>query len=211
MVHDNTDPDHHYNLFRQVKLRLYPRTDEFDKSCHNLSRTFFLSFDPKVYVNPGKDTLIPYHFEYDPSIPEPAAKSYNHGCSSGSFIHTQEELERNTGFQRLWKDSTLINYVDRKWRKEYPDSYEDNNRHKSILSRAKWLCLYGVLYDAALEYLVGTFGRHGISEDDITGMVINNYNANRKSFGVSRMELYSRKERGVVYRNQKLRENLPFR
>jgi hypothetical protein len=67
------------------------------------------------------------------------------------------------------------------------------------------------LYDAALEYLVGTFGRHGISEDDITGMVINNYNANRKSFGVSRMELYSRKERGVVYRNQKLRENLPFR
>lgn len=211
MVHDNTNPEHHYNLFRQVKQRLYPRTDEFDKSCHNLSRTFFLSHDPDVYVNPGKDTLIPYHFEYDPSIPEPAAKSYNHGGSGGCFIHTPEEIEENTCFQRLWKDSTLINYVDRKWRKEYPDSYEDGNRHKSILSRAKWLCLYGVLYDAALEYLVGTFGRHGISEDDITEMVINNYNANQKSFGVSRMELYSRKERGVVYRNQKLRENLPFR
>ena len=42
MVHDNTNPEHHYNLFRQVKQRLYPRTDEFDKSCHNLSRTFFL-------------------------------------------------------------------------------------------------------------------------------------------------------------------------
>lgn len=210
MVHDNTDPEHHYNLFRQVKQRLYPRTDEFDKSCHNLSRTFFLSFDPEVYVNPGKDTLISYHFEYDPSIPEPAVKSYNKGCSGGSFIHTPEELERNTYFQRLWKDKTLINYVDRKWRREYPDSYEDGNRHRSILSRAKWLCLYGVLYDAALGYLVGTFGRHGISEDDITGMVINNYNANRKNFGVSRMELYSRKERGIVYRNQKLRENTPF-
>lgn len=67
MVHDNTNPEHHYNLFRQVKQRLYPRTDEFDKSCHNLSRTFFLSFDPDVYINPEKDTLIPYHFEYDPS------------------------------------------------------------------------------------------------------------------------------------------------
>ena len=33
MVHDNTNPDHHYNLFRQVKLRLYPRTDEFDKGA----------------------------------------------------------------------------------------------------------------------------------------------------------------------------------
>ena len=82
--------------------------------------------------------------------------------------------------------------------------------HKSILSRAKWLCRYGVLYDAALDYLIGTFGRHGISEDDIRGMVINNYNANRESFGVSRMELYSRKERGVVYRNRMLREKSPF-
>lgn len=131
MVHDNTNPEHHYNLFRQVKQRLYPRTDEFDKSCHNLSRTFFLSHDPEVYINPEKDTLIPYHFEYDPSIPEPAAKSYNHGGSGGCFIHTPEEIEENTCFQRLWKDSTLINYVDRKWRKEYPDSYEDGNRHKS--------------------------------------------------------------------------------
>lgn len=211
IVHDNTNPEHHYNLFRQVKQRLYPKTDEFDKSCHNLSRTFFLSYDPEVYINPEKDTLVPYHFEYAPSIPEPAAKSYNHGGSGGCFIHTPEEIERNTGFQRLWKDKTLINYVDRKWRKEYPDSYEDGNRHKSILSRAKWLCLYGVLYDAALEYLVGTFGRHGISENDIESMAVNNYNANRESFGVSRMELYDKKERGIVYRNQMLRENTPFR
>lgn len=52
-------------------------------------------------------------------------------------------------------------------------------RHKSIFSRAKCLCQYGVLYDAALVYLAGTFGKHEISEDDIRGMVINNYNANR--------------------------------
>ncbi len=210
MVHDNTNPEHHYNLFWQVKQRLYPGTEEFDKSCHNLSRTFFLSSDPEIYINPKKDTLLPYHFEYDPSIPKPAVKSYNKGGSGGCFIHTQEEIERNTGFQRLWKDTTLINYVDRKWRKEYSDSYKDGNRHKSILSRAKWLCLYGVLYDAALEYLTGTFGRHGIPEDDIRGMVINNYNANRGNFGISRMELYGKKEQGVVYRNQMLRENTPF-
>ena len=101
--------------------------------------------------------------------------------------------------------------MDRKWRKEYPDSYEDGNRHKSILSRAKWLCLYGVLYDTALEYLIGTFGRHGISENDIECMAVNNYNANRESFGVSRRELYDKKDRGLVYRNQMLRENTPFR
>ena len=154
--------------------------------------------------------MLTYHFEYDPSIPEPAVKSYDKGGSGGCFIHTPEEIEESTCFQRLWKDSTLINYVDRKWRREYPDSYEDGNRHKSILSRAKWLCRYGVLYDAALDYLIGTFGRHGISEDDIEGMTVNNYNASRGNFGVSRMELYSRKEQGVAYRNQMLRENSPF-
>lgn len=210
MVHDNTNPGHHYNLFWQVRQRLYPKTKEFDEECDNLSRTFFLSHDPEIYINPGKDMLVPYHFEYDPSIPEPAGKSYSHGCSGGSFIHTPEEIGRNAGYQRLWKDKTLINYADKRWRKEYPDSYEDGNRHRSILSRARWLCRYGVLYDAALEYLTGTFGRHGIPEDDIRGMVVNNYNANRECFGVSRMGLYEKKERGIVYRNRMLRENSPF-
>ena len=50
-----------------------------------------------------------------------------------------------------------------------------------------------------------------ISSVHSAGMVsINNYNANRESFGVSRMELYSKKEQGIVYRNQMLRENTPF-
>lgn len=111
---------------------------------------------------------------------------------------------------RVWKDQTLINYIDKKWRKDYPNSYEDGNRHRSILSRAKWLCLYGVLYDAALNCLVGTFGRHGISEDEIRGMVGDNYNANRENFGVSRMDLYGKGNQGIAYRNQKLRENTPF-
>ena len=52
--------------------------------------------------------------------------------------------------------------------------------------------------------------KHGISEDDIRGMVINNYNANRENFGVSRMDLYGKRSQGIAYRNQKLREDTPF-
>ena len=90
--------------------------------------------------------------------------------------------------------------MDVYWRKDYPDSYEDGHRHQSILSRAKWLCLYGVLYENALEYLKATFGKHGISESDIEGMVINNYNANRAFFGSERQKLYLKKEEAKKYR-----------
>ena len=200
MIHDNPNPEYHYNLFWQVKQKLFPRTEEFDKKCSNLTRACFLCYDPEVWVNPNRNTLLPYHFEYDPSIPEPAKKSYNQGGSSKSFVHTEEEVKRNRFFQGLWKDKTLINYVDVYWRKDYPDSYEDGHRHQSILSRAKWLCLYGVLYENALEYLKATFGKHGISESDIEGMVINNYNANRAFFGSERQKLYLKKEEAKKYR-----------
>mgnify|MGYP002563395478 CR=1 FL=1 len=43
MIHDNTDPEYHYNLFLQVKARLYPNTEQFDMKCGNLSRTCFLN------------------------------------------------------------------------------------------------------------------------------------------------------------------------
>ena len=204
MIHDNINPEHHYNLFWQVKKRLYPRTKEFDEKCSNLTRSCFLCYDPEIWINPEKMTLEPYHFEYDSSIPEPAKKTYNQGGSSKFFIHTEEEIEQNQFFQLKWKDKTLLNYVDQHWRKKYPNSYEDGNRHQSILSRAKWLCLYGVLYEKALEYLKITFGRHGISESDIEGMVINNYNANRTLFGSERDKLYEKKRAGEKFRMKQI-------
>lgn len=134
-------------------------------------------------------------------------KSYNQGYISNSFTHTLAEIIQNNCFQIQWKDKTLINYIDKKWRLEYPESYEDGHRHQSILSRAKWLCKYGVLYENALAYLTGTFGLHGIDKADIEAMVINNYNANRGDFGKDRMRLYQKKEEGRNYRNQKLKGN----
>ena len=159
MIHDNDNPLLHYNLFCQVKKNLFPKTEEFDMNCSNLSRTCFICHDPDVWINPRKDVLEPYHFIYDPSIQKPSEKVYsdhtnNVKAYSSEFIHTSEELEANVKWQNLWTDKQLINYADKGWRKEYPGSYIDGNRHKSILSRAKWLCLYGVLFENAKDYLV---------------------------------------------------------
>lgn len=209
MIHDNENPDYHYNLFCQVKKNLYPRTEEFDMNCSNLTRTCFICHDSDIWVNPRKDELEPYHFVYDPSIPMPEEKVYSSSTDNGKvcsseFIHTPEEIETNSMWQRLWTDKQLINYADKGWRKQYPDSYKDGNRHLSILSRAKWLCLYGVLFENAKDYLINTFGRHGISEFEIEGMLRNNYHSNRGDFGSKRMVIYEKKEEGKVYRAKTL-------
>ena len=204
MLHDNTNPEYHYNLFMQVRFKLYPNTEQFDMKCGNLSRTCFLSYAPDVWLNPDREHLTPFHFVYDPSIPDPPEKDYNKGWSSKEFKHTEEEIKLNSIFQARWKDKQLTNYIDKCWRKIYPDSYKDGNRHQSILSRAKWLCLYGVLFDDAVNYLKATFGRHGIDEKDIEAMAINNYNSNRGKFGSKRNELYQRKENGKKLRISQL-------
>ena len=205
MIHDNTTPMYHNELFRCIREQLYAGVVQFDDKCGNLSRTFFLSSDPEIYINPQRDSLTPYHFEHSPSVRVTPIRGYNQSYTCNSFTHTPTEIIQNNCFQIQWKDKTLINYIDKKWRLEYPESYEDGHRHQSILSRAKWLCRYGVLYENALAYLTGTFGLHGIDKADIKGMVINNYNANRGDFGKDRMRLYLKKESGRNYRNQKLK------
>ena len=205
MLHDNTNPEYHYNLFMQIKFKLYPNTEQFDMKCGNLSRTCFLSYAPDVWLNPDREHLTPFHFVYDPQYPNIPPRDYSSkGWSSKEFKHTEDEIKLNSIFQAKWKDKQLTNYIDKCWRKEYPDSYKDGNRHKSILSRAKWLCLYGVLFENAVDYLKATFGRHGIDEKDIEEMAINNYNSNRGKFGSKRNELYQRKENGRMYRISQL-------
>lgn len=213
MIHDNENPDNHYNLFCQVKKNLYSMIEEFDMNCSDITRTCFICHDHDIWVNPRKDELEPYHFAYDPSIPMPMKKTYsssnNNGmvCSS-EFIHTEDERNLNTEWQKQWKDKTLIDYANKGWIKRYPDSYKDGNRHLSILSRAKWLCLYGVLFENAKNYLLNTFGRHGMSETEIEGMLRNNYHSNRGEFGSKRMVIYGRREEGIAYRAKALRGEL---
>ena len=204
MLHDNANPEYHYNLFMQVRFKVYPNTEQFDMKCGNLSRTCFLSYDPDVWLNPERRNLTPFNFVYDPQYPNIPPRDYSSkGYSSKEFRHTEEEIRLNLFFQNSWRDKQLMNYVDKHWRKDYPDSYKDGNRHKSILSRAKWLCLYGVLFDDAVDYLKATFGRHGIDEKDIEAMAINNYNSNRDKFGSKRNEIYQRRNDGIKFNSNK--------
>lgn len=145
-------------------------------NCSDITRTCFICHAPDVWVNPRKDDQESYHFEYDTSYhmskendkssskdkDDSGSDNAGRSLNSSEFIHTEDERNLNAEWQKQWKDKHLINYADKEWRKQFLNSYQDGNGHLSILSRAKWLCLYGVLFENAKDYLLCIFGRHGI-------------------------------------------------
>ncbi len=216
MVHDNQDPAEHVRLFHQVKRDLFPKTPQFDMTCRDYSRGCFMSSDPWLYINP--DT-IPYHFVPDPSviIPKPKKQGqYTPGQTQTPYQHTSDELflhrmfcEKEKSVLGLTRDAdkSLIDYLDKKWRVQFPDSYQDGHKHQSILARGKSLCLAGVLVDNALEYFMSTFGKYGISESDIRNMTNYTYNTNSDDWGKDRAYILGQRLQGRQKRIDKIRGN----
>ena len=220
MLHDNTNPSEHQRMFLQVKLDLFPNTNEFDMQCGNISRTCFVSYDPDIFINndPG---LQPYHFVRDPTIVIQPVKrhfSYSSQSTQTPFSHLMQQkdlhhlfegFERNILGLKRDADSSLIDYIDQKWRKQYPNSYQDGNRHKAILARAKSLCEAGILIDNAKKYFYNTFGKHGITKPDIDNMVNYAYNTNNDNWGAYRSFLLRLRQKGRQARISNLKNN-PF-
>lgn len=220
MLHDNTNPSEHQRMFLQVKLDLFPNTNEFDMQCGNISRTCFVSYDPDIFINndPG---LQPYHFVRDPTIVIQPVKrhfSYSSQSTQTPFSHLMQQkdlhhlfegFERNILGLKRDADSSLIDYIDQKWRKQYPNSYQDGNRHKAILARAKSLCEAGILIDNAKKYFYNTFGKHGITKPDIDNMVNYAYNTNNDNWGAYRSFLLRLRQKGRQARINNLKNN-PF-
>ena len=220
MLHDNTNPSEHQRMFLQVKLDLFPNTDEFDKKCGNISRTCFVSYDPDIFINndPG---LQPYHFVRDPTIVIQPVKrhfSYSSQSTQTPFSHLMQQkdlhhlfegFERNILGLKRDADSSLIDYIDQKWRKQYPNSYQDGYRHNAIMARAKSLCEAGILIDNAKKYFYNTFGKHGITKPDIDNMVNYAYNTNNANWGVTRSFLLRLRQKGRQTRITYLKNN-PF-
>ena len=223
MVHDNLEPTEHGRMFLQIKRDLFPRTPQFDIKCGNISRTCFVSYDPDLFINTDI-SLQPYHFIPDSSIEVPkyakrASNKYIQGSSQKVFTHTNEQLlfhsiidmkERSGLELKRDADTSLMDYLRKKWDKQFPNAYVDGNRHKSILARAKTFCEVGILIDAAINYFVNTFGRHGISEREIIDMVNYCYNTNEDSWGQYRSFVYELRLSGKQKRIEALRANNPF-
>lgn len=190
MIHDNTNPSLHYNMFKQIKKNLFPNTPEFDENCSDLCRGCFLSWDPDIFINQDPN-LQPYHFEHDPSISQLPTKTQSNSGNLGrrEFQHTQDEIDLNNSFQAVCTDKALMNSLVKSFNANNPDYYKDGNRHSEIKRRAVIYCKDGVLYENAVWSLVGQFGRGSrasLDNDDIKSMVSSCYHNARNDFGNER-------------------------
>lgn len=193
MLHDNTNPEHHYNLFWQIKKRLFSRTPQLDTNCSDICRGCFLSYDPDIYVNKNP-ALTPYHFAFDPTISEPSKPSKDMAINTSStrfFLHTPEQIEQNRIFHFSMTDKALMNRLVKTFNHIDPDYYKDGHRHKEIKRRAVIYCKDGILYDNAVWSLVGQFGndsRAGLDNDDIKSIVSSCYRNASNDFGKERLK-----------------------
>lgn len=186
LIHDNTNPAYHSELYHSIKDNLFPNSP-LDMSGQDLSRTCFICHDPNLFVN-HDPMLQPYHFVHNPDFKLPTSFGSTH-TAYGQFQHTPEEIERNRWHQLICSDKKLMNKMIKQFNAANPNYYKDGNRHKEVLRRATLYCKNGILYGNAVTSLVGQFGersRAGLRDADIRSMVNSCYNKARQDFGIDR-------------------------
>lgn len=164
ILHDNTDPDRHRDLYAQL-------LDKFnvpgkDSTCKDMARRNYLSYDPDIWMNPNP---VPFHY-----IPTVRAQ--------GKVIQPHAE--------RKVSDKSIINIINSLWKKNNPEYWKEGNRAKSIFKLACLMCKWGVDESLAIGYFTGGWKSPTMSEEEILEHVRNAYRAEKNNFGTLEFYVY---------------------
>lgn len=169
VLHDNTNPANHYDLYGQL-------LDKFnvvnpDTSCRDLARRNYLSFDPYIWTNPNP---VPFHYEptVKPIIQQ--AQPTNHYAQTGKKL----------------SDKSIISIMNSVWKRNHPEYWQEGHRACSIFKLACWFCKWGVDEKLALEYFIKGWESDTMSEDEISGHVTNAYKTEKDNFGTVDFTFY---------------------
>ena len=164
ILHDNTDPDRHRDLYAQL-------LDNFnvagkDSACKDMARRNYLSYDPDIWMNPN-----PISFHYIPTV-----------RAQGKVIQPHAE--------RKVSDKSIINIINSLWKKNNPEYWKEGNRAKSIFKLACLMCKWGVDESLAIGYFTGGWKSPTMSEEEILEHVRNAYRAEKNNFGTLEFYVY---------------------
>lgn len=158
VLHDNTDPAGHGDLYDQL-LNMFYVADRNDLGCKDLARRNYLSYDPYIWINP---TPEPY-----PYVPT---------------IKPQVQMPQSSG-TRTVSDKSIINIMNSHWKKNNPEYWEKGNRGNSIFMVACRMCKWGVDEGLATEYFIDGWEDGTMDEKEIRSHVGNAYKTEEKNFG----------------------------
>ena len=164
ILHDNTDPDRHRDLYTQL-------LDKFnvagkDSACKDMARRNYLSYDPDIWMNPN-----PVTFHYIPTV-----------RAQGKVIQPHAE--------RKVSDKSIINIINSLWKKNNPEYWKEGNRAESIFKLACLMCKWGVDESLAIGYFTEGWKSPTMSEEEILGHVRNAYRAEKNNFGTLELNVY---------------------
>lgn len=172
VLHDNTDPAMHGDLYDQLLQKFNVASK--DLSCKDLARRNYLSYDPNIWTNPNP---VPFH--YVPTIKAVMTKQTN--VSSGKKISGR----------------SIIHIMNSTWKKNHPEYWQEGHRAMSIFSLACQLCKWGVDENLAMEYFVDGWESESMTENEIIGHVRNAYKAEEKNFGKENFTYHSKKKKAA--------------
>ncbi len=164
ILHDNTDPNRHRDLYAQL-------LDKFnvagkDSACKDMARRNYLSYDPDIWMNPN-----PISFHYIPTV-----------RAQGKVIQPHGE--------RKASDKSIINIINSFWKKNNPAYWKEGNRAESIFKLACLMCKWGVDESLAIGYFTEGWKSPTMSEEEILGHVRNAYKAEKNNFGTLEFNVY---------------------
>lgn len=164
ILHDNTDPDRHRDLYAQLldKFNVVGK----DNACKDMARRNYLSYDPDIWMNPNP---VPFHY-----IPTVRAQ--------GKVIQPHAE--------RKVSDKSIINIINSFWKKNNPEYWKEGNRAKSIFKLACLMCKWGVDESLAIGYFIEGWKSPTMSEEEILEHVRNAYRAEKNNFGTLEFNVY---------------------
>lgn len=174
VLHDNTDPAMHGDLYDQLLQKFNVASK--DVSCKDLARRNYLSYDPDIWVNPNP---VPFH--YVPTIkPIIQVQQVRQAQPTNHYAKTGKKIS----------DRSIISIMNSVWKRNHPEYWQEGNRACSIFKLACWLCKWGVDEDLALEYFIGGWESDTMTEDEISGHVTNAYKTEKDNFGTVDFTFY---------------------
>lgn len=174
VLHDNTDPAMHGDLYNQLLDRF--NISNPDTSCKDLARRNYLSYDPNIWVNPNP---VPYH--YVPTIkPIIQVQQVRQAQPQNHYAQTGKKIS----------DRSIISIMNSNCKKNHPEYWQEGHRACSIFKLACLFCKWGVEEDLALEYFITGWESETMTEDEITGHVTNAYKTEKDNFGTVDFTFY---------------------
>lgn len=151
ILHDNTDPSKHQDMYCQL-LDVFD-SQYLDTSCKDLARRNYLSYDPNVWTN---NNAIPFHY-----IP--------------TRVQATARVNKNNGSSRRSSKKSVIAIMNKKWHDNNPEYWIEGNRANSIFMLACMMCKWGINLDMATEYFIREWESETMKREEIESHVNNAY------------------------------------